>query len=82
MQQLESPRKGVKITHPVLFCELLVCSNPEVQLVTEATASLSQGVWSLEAEVCSAPAWNMTRLPRMVTTETKDKDATTGVGGA
>lgn len=80
--QLKSPRKGVKITCPLLFCELLVCSNPEARLVTAATASLSHGVWSQEAEPCSAPAWNMARLPRMVTTETKDKDATTGVGGA
>lgn len=40
VQQLESPRKGVKITHSVLFYELLVCSNAEAQLVTAATASL------------------------------------------
>lgn len=67
VQQLEPPRKGVKITHSVLFYELLVSSNPEAQLVTAATASLSQRIWSQESELCSAPAWNMARLPRMVT---------------
>lgn len=80
--QLKSPRKGAKITRPLLFCELLVCSNPEARLVTAATASLCHGVWNQEAEPCFAPAWSMARLPRMVTTETKDKDAATGVGRA
>lgn len=55
--------------------------HTEGWLVTAATASLIQGLWSQETEVCFAPAWNMARLPRMVTTETKDRNAITGVGG-
>lgn len=70
---------GVKITHPVLFCES-PCSTPELWLVTTTTAILRKGyAVSRQNYVLHLPG-TWPDSPGMVT-EIKDKNALTGVGG-